>query len=125
MQMHRWTYGSGFLVAAAAVATFALPAAAQDRPLFEWAGRVDHEVQLVMRGSDLSARLIGGHEVGRDRAHVVRELPREAGYVRVRVERGRGVVDVIQQPTYRNGYTTVVRIRDASAGADLYRLAAS
>ena len=123
MQMHRWTYGPGFLATAVA-AVVALPAAAQGRALFEWSGRVDREVQLVMRGDDLSARFAGGEETGRDRARVLSELPRETGQVRVRVERGRGVVDVIQQPTYRNGYTAVVRIRDGTSGADHYRLAA-
>ena len=42
----------------------------------------------------------------------------------VRVQDGRGDVDVVQQPSARNDYTTIVRIRDRSSGIDNYRVTA-
>src|SRR5439155_1197050 len=35
---------------------------------------------------------------------------------------GRGQVDVVQQPTARNGYTAIVRVRDPQGGAGNYRI---
>jgi len=37
---------------------------------------------------------------------------------------GRGQVDVIQQPSRQNDYTTIVRVRDDRSGSADYRLAA-
>src|SRR6187455_2794274 len=95
------------------VAAFAASASsllAQGRPLFEWRGRVDREVRITMRGRDAWAQGIGQNENGRGRADVSGVLPRTDGEVRVRVEDGRGIVDVVQQPSYRNDYTAIVRI---------------
>jgi hypothetical protein len=99
-------------------------AAAQERPLFRWSGPVDREVRLVLRGRDLVPRYAGDNERGGDRARVTRALPRRDGVVTVSVDRGRGQVDVVQQPSRANDYTTIVRVRDPRAGADEYRLAA-
>jgi hypothetical protein len=112
--------------ALAAMLLLALPAlaAAQARPLFQWSGRVDREVRLVMRGRDLNARFASWNERGRDRTRVYSVLPREDGIVTVRVEGGRGDVDVIEQPNRRNDFTAVIRIRDPRSGAGDYRLTA-
>jgi hypothetical protein len=99
-------------------------AAAQERPLFRWTGPVDREVRLVLRGRDLMPRYAGDNERGGDRARVARALPRRDGVVTVSVDRGRGQVDVVQQPSRANDYTTIVRVRDPRAGADDYRLSA-
>lgn len=99
-------------------------AAAQQRPLFLWAGPVDREVRLVLRGRDLMPRYVGDDERAEGRARVARPLPRREGVVTVSLERGRGQVDVVQQPTRANDFTTVIRVRDPRAGADGYRLAA-
>jgi hypothetical protein len=112
----------------AMVASVLVPAAvalsAQDRTLFTWTGRVDREVQLVMRGSQLRTRLVGGNESDVNRESVVHALPSRDGHVRIELRDGRGTADVIQQPTSRNDYTTIVRVRDGSSGADSYRLTA-
>lgn len=95
------------------------------RVLFTWSGRVDREVLITMRGRDLDLR--GDRDLNRGRGGQPRAngaLPRTDGDVWVRVNEGRGDVDVIQQPTARNNYTAVVRIRDARAGDDRYRLTA-
>jgi hypothetical protein len=96
----------------------------QGRRLFDWTGRVDREIQIVMRGDNVWTRDVRGNENERSRTRTAGELPRRDGQVTVRLTDGRGDVDVIQQPSSRNSYTTVVRIRDRSSGADRYRLSA-
>jgi hypothetical protein len=96
----------------------------QGQELFEWSGRVDREVQIVMRGNQLSTRNVGNNETGRARSRVLMQMPRQDGQVVAEVTNGRGNVDVIQQPNAQNGFTTVIRIVDPASGADDYRVAA-
>lgn len=111
-------------LAAILVLAGAAGVAAQERPLFEWRGRVDREVRLVMRNRSLDTRQVSWTERLRDRSRVFSVLPREDGQVYVRVQEGRGDVDVIEQPSRFNSYTAVIRIRDPRSGADNYRLQA-
>jgi hypothetical protein len=92
--------------------------------LFQWAGRVDREVRIAMRGGSVWTQDVSGRDTRNARARVVRALPTQAGQVRVQLLDGRGDVSVIQQPSSGNNYTTIVRIADRSGGADRYRLAA-
>jgi hypothetical protein len=92
--------------------------------LFEWNGRVDREIQLVMRGNNVQVDRVGNTEPRGGRARAMSALPRMDGQVNVQLVRGRGRVDVIQQPSRQNGYTTIVRIEDPGSGSDNYRLAA-
>jgi len=96
----------------------------QGQELFEWTGRVDREVQIVMRGNQISTRNVGPNETGRARSRMAMQLPRQDGEVVAQLESGRGNVDVIQQPNSQNGYTTVVRVSDQAGGADTYRVVA-
>ncbi|HSA57215.1 MAG TPA: hypothetical protein VLE53_15995 [Gemmatimonadaceae bacterium] len=93
------------------------------RPLFEWNGRVDREIHIIMRGNDAWIRQVGRTEPGRGRLDVERALPRDDGQVRLRGA-GRGEIDVLQQPSARNRYTTIVRVRDPRSGAAGYHVAA-
>ena len=97
---------------------------AQNRTLFTWSGRVDREVQITMRGRDVWTNGVDNQDGGRSRVRVAAALPRTDGYVRVQTENGRGEVSVVQQPASWNNYTTIVRVRDRSSGADRYRVAA-
>src|SRR6185503_11394466 len=112
------------LGAAAAIITAAPAVFAQGQEIFEWSGRVDREVQVTMRGNQLSTRELGNSENGRYRSRVAMNLPRTDGQVSVQLLSGRGNVDVVQQPSAENGYTTIVRVRDTGGGSDNYRLAA-
>ncbi len=98
---------------------------AQERPLFQWSGRVDREVTLVMRGGSLQPRADRRESLAGSASRVLSTLPREEGLVSVRVERGRGAVDIVEQPTAANDFTTVIRIRDEAPGAFDYRIAAT
>ena len=96
----------------------------QGQELFEWNGRVDREVQITMRGNNLWTTPVGQTEPGRARSRAVSVLPRQDGQVSVQLLNGRGDVEVIQQPSAQNGYTTTIRVRDPRGGADNYRLVA-
>jgi hypothetical protein len=102
-------------------ATSALSAQEQ---LFEWSGRVDGEARIFMRGNDVWTQDVRGRQNRLGGARVLRELPTQAGQVRVQLVDGRGNADVIQQPSARNNYTAIVRVRDDARRADRYRVVA-
>ena len=124
MSLRRSSYQLLPLTAVLLAAAASTLSAQQQRRLFEWRGEVDREVRIVMRGRDVQTRDQGNDDFRRHYEQVLGTLPREDGEVIVRLEDGRGDVDVIQQPTSRNGYTAIVRIRDQRGGADRYRLSA-
>lgn len=111
-------------ISASVVAAQGRDAYTEGREIFTWTGTVDREVEITMRNRSISVRGVNGGE-DRGRAQVLSAIPRDNGRVNVRVQDGRGDVDVIQQPSARNDYTTIVRIRDRSSGADRYRVFAS
>lgn len=117
-------------VAALPLAAIALPAVAHaqrgsQRELFEWRGNVDQEVRIQMRGGRASEMDMGPRENGAyDQVRPVSAVPATDGYVNVQVLQGRGRVDVVQQPSAQNGYTTVVRVRDTQGGQGSYDIAA-
>ena len=125
MLFRRWIRNSLVLPASmAAIAVSASTVLAQGRPLFDWSGRVDREVRIAMRGRDARLQSVGRNDAQRSRLNVETALPAREGRVFVRVQDGRGDVDVVQQPTARNDYTTIIRIRDRSSGNDIYRISA-
>jgi hypothetical protein len=92
------------------------------RTLFTWTGRVDREVLLVVRGREVVSRGFDAALPSRTRVNAA--LPRINSVVRVELFDGRGDVDVLEQPSARNGYQAVLRVRDPRAGADSYRFTA-
>jgi hypothetical protein len=100
------------------------PALTAQEQLFQWTGRVDGETRIMMRGDDVWTQDVRGRGNRRGGARVSRALPSQAGQVRVQLLDGRGSADVIQQPSARNGYTAVIRVRDDGRRADRHRVAA-
>ena len=92
--------------------------------VFDWSGRVDREIRIQANTSGASIMQIGSNERGAGRVRSMINLPAQDGTVTVQVLEGRGQVDVVQQPTRRNGYTAVIRVRDPQGGASRYRVAA-
>ena len=116
------SFVSATVVAGAMFALSATAARADARPLFTWTGTVDREAIIVMRGASLETQGDGYDSFRDARYRVTQTVPRAAGIVRVERADGRGDVDVIQQPSQFNGYTTRVRVRDRQSGADRYQL---
>lgn len=129
MTMQRRVKGSIVLAALVGIAPVAAAQWGQQFPrqsqeLFEWRGSVDREVQIVMRGDRVWTNNVGRTEPNNERSRTMTPLPRRDGEVVLQVADGRGRIEVIQQPSARNAYTTIVRIQDPRAGSDAYRLAA-
>jgi hypothetical protein len=102
----------------------ATTAHAQDRALITWSGRVDKEAQITIRDTTVSTSTVGGAPVVVTYFAVKDRMPSRDGFVRVALDYGRGDVDVIQQPSAKNDYAAIIRIRDHSAGKDNYQLRA-
>jgi hypothetical protein len=98
-----------------------LSAHAQESVLGTWNGRVDREVQLTIRGGNVSSTTLSGQQLN-GRFRLVSPLPQQEGTVRVAATSGRGDVSVVQQPNSSNGYTAIIRMTDRSSGADSYRV---
>ncbi|MDQ2890322.1 MAG: hypothetical protein M3R65_07165 [Gemmatimonadota bacterium] len=92
--------------------------------LFEWQGPVDREIRIQLSGNRAFVERIGNNERAGGRVGTFGGAPSQAGIVTVQQLEGRGRVDVLQQPTRNNGYTTIVRLRDPQSGAGMYRIAA-
>jgi hypothetical protein len=100
------------------------PSPSSGRQLFVWEGRVDREIQLVVRDDRLFVRPLGSRESAGGTSRLFSALPRRDGYLRLERVDGRGTVEVIEQPTASNGYRAVVRLTDPRSGAGSYRVAA-
>lgn len=131
MTMFRWVRQSVplatvVLVSAApmALAQWGRQEPRSERELFEWNGSVDREKQIVMRGGQVWTNDVGRTEPRANSARTYSSIPREDGRVVVRVVDGRGDVQVVQQPSASNNYSTVVRVVDPRSGSGNYRLAA-
>ncbi|MBI3952018.1 MAG: beta/gamma crystallin family protein [Acidobacteria bacterium] len=85
-----------------------------------WSGRVDEEVEILIRRDRVRVQTISGAPAYNERFSFSNPLPRRDVTVQVRRIRGRGSVEVIQQPDRHNNYTAIVRIRDNKGGADHY-----
>ncbi|MFH1572835.1 MAG: hypothetical protein ABIG68_02565 [Acidobacteriota bacterium] len=86
----------------------------------KWRGRVDGEIHLSIHASETSARALSGSPAAGATADFTAPLPSQDLNVEVRKTKGRGTVEIIQQPSRYNGYTAIVRIDDPKGGSDTY-----
>ncbi|MBC8139433.1 MAG: hypothetical protein H8F28_26445 [Fibrella sp.] len=84
-----------------------------------WTGEVDDTAIIRLDGRDLRAN---GNMRGirNARFDVDGALPNRPVRVRLVKEGGRGDVEILEQPSARNNYTAVVRVRDGQAGSSRY-----
>jgi hypothetical protein len=114
------------LAAAAALSCgLGFTAGAQDRSIFQWSGRVDQEVRVVMTGTTITTMKVGPREPASQYGAVLASMPRQDGEILLRNVSGRGTIEVIQNPSSLNGYTAIVRVLDAPGGAGIYEFTAS
>lgn len=123
--MRTFRLSSAALLASTALLPVAANAAGIERNLFTWSGTVDREVIIEVRGRDVFTRGAGLDASTSPRLSMSQPLPRAIGLVHVRLDNGRGDVDVIENPSPRNNYTARLRVRDPRAGADRYRIVVS
>ena len=79
---------------------------------------VDGVDEIIIAGASASVRHINGNPPREVRASFSAPVPRSPADVKLVSVNGRGLVDIVQQPTAANGYTTIVRIDDSSKGGD-------
>ena len=85
-----------------------------------WRGTVDGESQLLVRRSDVESRTLSGLPARGITFNFTAPLPRRAVDVRLEKKKGRGDVELVQQPSRNNDFTVVVQIRDEKGGAGEY-----
>lgn len=83
--------------------------------------RVDNEVEVSLRGDMVSVRTISGRDARDEGSECNEPLPsdRVEGFRFEGID-GRGEVRLLAEPTRRNGYQAVVRIRDGASGEEGY-----
>jgi hypothetical protein len=88
--------------------------------IFRWRGRVDGTDIIFLHGNQVQIR----HEKSRPITDASFDLPSPLPFSPVNVQlrrvRGRGRVQVIQEPSRSNDYTAGVLIEDDQGGSDLY-----
>ncbi|MFQ3638499.1 MAG: hypothetical protein SNJ62_00615 [Chloracidobacterium sp.] len=82
-----------------------------------WFGRVDDEIYIYVQDNVARTELISGQPTLNERFSFTSPLPRRTVSVSVNRLRGRGRVEVFQQPSVNNNFTAVVRITDPGRGA--------
>lgn len=87
----------------------------------EWRGTVDDVVQVRIRNRNADTNSISGRAYYDADYNFDGRPPRRNADVRVEKRDGRGRVFIIQQPSRRNNFTTIVQIVDSKGGADRYR----
>lgn len=92
------------------------------RPALRWWGRVDGRDLLRIRRGQVWVVHEEGFPIVETGFRLERPLPTEPVTVTVRKIRGRGTVDVIEQPTRENNFTATIRIEDKKSGSDRYEL---
>ena len=85
-----------------------------------WRGTVDGESQLLVRRSDVESRALSGQPSSGTTFNFTSPLPRRAVDVRLEKKKGRGDVEIVQQPSRNNDFTVVVQIRDEKGGSGEY-----
>ncbi|HEY4130295.1 MAG TPA: hypothetical protein VGM50_06735 [Gemmatimonadaceae bacterium] len=89
--------------------------------MLHWSGNVDGEVELRIQNGRIQTRNLSGNQPTSIRVNNgYMNVPRTNSSVGVAMNQGRGQVFVAEQPSARNGYTTVIRIRDPQGGYGYY-----
>jgi hypothetical protein len=83
-----------------------------------WNGIVDGVDEIIFSGSSASVRHLNGNQPREVRASFSAPMPRSLVDVKLIWLNGRGLIDIIQQPSPANGYTTIVRIDDSAKGGE-------
>lgn len=104
----------------AAARNEAREAKARGRGEMSWTGSVDQEGIVEIQDKKATVRTVRGEPVFSAEPRFSAPLPRQSVTVRLEAVKGRGRVDVTEQPSAANDYTARVRISDDADGAGQY-----
>ena len=105
----------------------ARPARSYDTPMvsgtFDVNVYVDGEVDLIIRGGEIGSEVFSGRPIRDAGSQYSSPLPRTE-FSRFDVQRidGRGKVELLEEPSRRNGYSARIRVEDRSGGEDRYHV---
>ena len=85
-----------------------------------WRGKVDDRVQIYVQGMHASVKAVSGHPISNTDFNFTSALPQHPATVEGRKTKGRGSVEIIQQPARSNDYTAVIEIYDSKGGSEDY-----
>lgn len=106
---------------AAVCLAVAIPAYAQQPGSVSWSGDVDQGATIFIHSHHVWVDNVLGKSVENINVDIAADLPHDyAANVHLDDVRGRGSVELIQQPTADNNYTASVRIRDPEPGRGHY-----
>lgn len=86
-----------------------------------WRGTVDDVIQVRIRNRNVRTQHISGREYFDSSYNFQGRGGRQGSQARVDKRDGRGRVQIIEQPSRRNNWTTVIQISDTKGGPDRYR----
>lgn len=86
-----------------------------------WRGTVDDRVQIVLQDRNLRVDTVSGRPYTDNTHSFTASLGRDV-IVDVIKQKGRGNVNVIQQPSKQNDYVAIIEIADTDGGAKEYQL---
>ncbi len=87
-----------------------------------WRGTVDNTVRIKIKSGDLSIETVIGKSYDKGTFSFTSPLPDNQVSVGVNKKKGRGEVEIVQQPNSENDFTLIVEIKDAKGGAKEYQL---
>jgi hypothetical protein len=87
---------------------------------FKWQGRVDGSDYIMVQGTRVTVRHVEARNIREASYDLPNPFPRRQVTVSLRKLRGRGTVEISQQPDSSNNYTVEVLIEDRREGDDLY-----
>jgi len=96
------------------------PGSRERRGFFRWKGRVDGSDWIMVRGDAVTVRHIANRTIRDSSFELPSPLPCEQLTVRLNKVRGRGKVEITQQPGLFNDCTVIVLLEDPQSGDDLY-----
>jgi hypothetical protein len=95
--------------------------AAEEIETFRWRGRVDGVDDILIRGSQVTVQHVSAKPIQNQDHRFSAPLPFAEVDVQMQVLRGRGTVRLMEQPSYRNKFTAIVRVDDQdNSGDDQY-----
>ena len=87
---------------------------------FRWQGQVDGTDHIILQGNRVSIRHLQSARIVDPSYDLRASLPRYPVTVYLTKLRGRGDVQVLEQPTARNNYTATILVEDNDRGSDFY-----